>query len=482
MLDNVWYFGNLLAVLLRWMTGQHSYSGESSPPMFGDYEAQRHWMEVTVNLETNQWYTNSTDNDLLYWGLDYPPLTAYHSYLNGKIAQYLNPLWVELHTSRGFESYYHKIFMRSTVLAVDLLIYFTAVYNYWSIYMKGMVPEVKPRDKAVNCVISLLNPALILIDYGHFQYNCVSLGLVIWTLNCLMSGYHITAAIVFSLALNYKQMSLYYAFPIFWYLLSICFSQRNKLKQLIKLVSISMAVIFTFVILWLPYIHSIESIFQLLNRIFPFNRGIYEDKVSNFWFSLSILIKIKNFFTDSSLAKMSLLTTVVALMPSSYAVFKKPTIDNLKYSLINSSLIFFLFSFQVHEKSILMVSICVLLLMDKHPLCCLWFVVISTFSLQPLLIKDSLMIPYFSLIIFFICVYTNAFGDFDIWHPICWRERTVMITFISSMVGCLLLSIGALTIPAPKRLPDIHAFEVYKMPNTYHKTTVLSSAKKRKQI
>ena len=51
--------------------------------MFGDYEAQRHWMEITTNLDINEWYINSTSNDLLYWGLDYPPLTAYHSYLNG---------------------------------------------------------------------------------------------------------------------------------------------------------------------------------------------------------------------------------------------------------------------------------------------------------------------------------------------------------------------------------------------------------------
>ena len=51
--------------------------------MFGDYEAQRHWMEITVNLEPTEWYRNTDDNDLQYWGLDYPPLTAYHSYLNG---------------------------------------------------------------------------------------------------------------------------------------------------------------------------------------------------------------------------------------------------------------------------------------------------------------------------------------------------------------------------------------------------------------
>lgn len=47
--------------------------------MFGDYEAQRHWMELTVHLPLKQWYTY----DLPYWGLDYPPLTAYVSWLCG---------------------------------------------------------------------------------------------------------------------------------------------------------------------------------------------------------------------------------------------------------------------------------------------------------------------------------------------------------------------------------------------------------------
>lgn len=51
--------------------------------MYGDYEAQRHWQEVTFNLPVTKWYTNSSSNNLLYWGLDYPPLTAYHSWLCG---------------------------------------------------------------------------------------------------------------------------------------------------------------------------------------------------------------------------------------------------------------------------------------------------------------------------------------------------------------------------------------------------------------
>ena len=49
--------------------------------MHGDFEAQRHWMEITIHLPISKWYTY----DLQYWGLDYPPLTAYHSWLLGKM-------------------------------------------------------------------------------------------------------------------------------------------------------------------------------------------------------------------------------------------------------------------------------------------------------------------------------------------------------------------------------------------------------------
>ncbi len=53
--------------------------------MFGDYEAQRHWMELTIHLPIQDWYENTTQNDLQYWGLDYPPLTAYFSWICGKM-------------------------------------------------------------------------------------------------------------------------------------------------------------------------------------------------------------------------------------------------------------------------------------------------------------------------------------------------------------------------------------------------------------
>lgn len=67
--------------LFRWTVSLWNYSGYQSPPMHGDFEAQRHWMEITKHLPVSDWYFY----DLQWWGLDYPPLTAYHSWVLGVV-------------------------------------------------------------------------------------------------------------------------------------------------------------------------------------------------------------------------------------------------------------------------------------------------------------------------------------------------------------------------------------------------------------
>ena len=87
-------------------------------------------------------YGNSSGNDLKYWGLDYPPLTAYHSWVMGLISVHINPEWIALETSHGYESYHHKIFMRMTVFFTDVLVYFSATLAYaWStgLFMKSQL-------------------------------------------------------------------------------------------------------------------------------------------------------------------------------------------------------------------------------------------------------------------------------------------------------------------------------------------------------
>ena len=39
-------------------------AGEGQPPMYGDYEAQRHWMEITYNLPIHEWCGASKTNPL----------------------------------------------------------------------------------------------------------------------------------------------------------------------------------------------------------------------------------------------------------------------------------------------------------------------------------------------------------------------------------------------------------------------------------
>ncbi len=72
----------MIVGLFRWTAGFWGYSGFQSPPLHGDFEAQRHWMEITIGLPISQWYFH----DLEWWGLDYPPLTAYHSWIVGKMS------------------------------------------------------------------------------------------------------------------------------------------------------------------------------------------------------------------------------------------------------------------------------------------------------------------------------------------------------------------------------------------------------------
>ncbi|KAK3261373.1 hypothetical protein CYMTET_29717 [Cymbomonas tetramitiformis] len=91
-----------VAVLVRLCVALHPYSGEGTPPMYGDYEAQRHWMEITLHTPVQEWYFNTSSNDLQYWGLDYPPLTAYQSLLHGALIDAIEPEAVALGTSHGY--------------------------------------------------------------------------------------------------------------------------------------------------------------------------------------------------------------------------------------------------------------------------------------------------------------------------------------------------------------------------------------------
>ncbi|OZC12026.1 hypothetical protein X798_01207 [Onchocerca flexuosa] len=386
-----------------------SYSGHATPPMYGDYEAQRHWMEITYHLPVNQWYINGSDNDLNYWGLDYPPLTAYHSWLLGSIANKLNRSWVELHISRGIETESHKIFMRITVLV-----------TYWTIYISSLLLSIgffryTLSQKMLNyCAVAVLYPGLLVMDSGHFQYNHVSLGLFLFSFACFVSSFLKLGSVFFVLALNFKQMELYHALPIAIYLLSRSFPSKNQLSTSQRYLSwakqlfvLFITVTITFLFVWLPFLVTKSDLIQILHRIFPFYRGIFEDKVANFWCAVNTLYKLKSNFEIMVLLRVSTIAVFVTNIPCLLCLFYRPTVTNFKYGLLASSLSFFLFSFQVHEKSILLVAVPAILLWNENPVFITWLLIISNTSLYPLCIKDGNAIHLALFIFYYIITYSS---------------------------------------------------------------------------
>ena len=369
-----------VSVMVRALVSLWDYSGKASPPMFGDYEAQRHWMEITVNLPINDWYRPCADNDLLYWGLDYPPLTAYTSFIFGSVARFLVPELVALRDSRGYESVETKLFMRLTVLVADAVLFMPVMFalskqladrETAAIGSRQSVTassSLSPGQYFLYATTCLLAPGLLLIDHGHFQYNSVCLGFSLLALmlvsddsrqqTLVLSTRDIVGSICFCLALNFKQMTLYYAPVFFVHLLRKAISGVSLYKGVGRVCQLGCTVLLSFSVLWLPLCYSnsfdgysscAATLRQVLHRQFPFSRGIFEDKVANIWYALSVVADFRQVLDQTQLVLCSLALTLLLLLPTCICVFVHSSIDieGLLLALMGSSLAFFLASFQV---------------------------------------------------------------------------------------------------------------------------------------
>lgn len=388
----------IFAIVVRSAVGLGDYSGRGSPPMHGDFEAQRHWMEITQHLPISQWYWY----DLQYWGLDYPPLTAYHSLLMGKIGAWFGPAWFALDSSRGIETPGLHAFMRFTVLISEALCYIPAIVYFTKWW--GRAKRQTPTAQFICAAAMFFQPSLLCIDHGHFQYNSVMLGFALCGINCLLDEFYALASVCFVLSLCFKQMALYYAPIFFAYLLGRCFvgrSGQSRSFQFPRLLGIATATVTTFGIIYAPlYIlgGGLPNLKQSIMRIFPFNRGIFEDKVANFWCVTNVLYKYKTRFTVEELKLYSLLLTVAGFLPSMIITLIYPRKHLIPYALAACSMAFYLFSFQVHEKTILLPLMPITLLYistNWNTLAMVsWINNVAMFTLWPLLKKDGLALQY----------------------------------------------------------------------------------------
>ncbi|KAG1739596.1 glycosyltransferase family 57 protein [Suillus lakei] len=468
------------STLVKWSIGLGTYSGHDTPPMFGDYEAQRHWMELTIHLPVREWYTY----DLQYWGLDYPPLTAYVSWLCGRIGSLIESSWFTLQASRGMETGGSKLFMRATVLVLDLLVYVPALYTF----VRAWQGTRSSRKRHVALLTLLFHPALLLVDFGHFQYNSVMLGLTILAINAFAAGHDLLGAIFFVLSLGFKQMALYYAPAIGSYLIGKCI-YLGPIHGTRLFLRLALTTTFAFVIMFAPFLPPISPLSTIaapITRIFPFGRGLFEDKVANFWCFTNVLVKWKRLFAgregvlikaSTGLTALGFLPAVAALIFGGYktrlqkdtsndsvnespsmihAVLPPPTpiLPLLPYALLTCSISFFLFSFQVHEKTILVPLLpLTLLLSGAAPTddVFLWGALgnnVGVFSMWPLLKKDGLGLQYLAMLL----LWNRLIG-----HNPFKLHYGSFVGLVSSVVhtAIILLHLLELIVTPPARYPDL---------------------------
>lgn len=399
--------------------------------MFGDYEAQRHWMELTTHLPISHWYFH----DLEWWGLDYPPLTAYHSWALGKVGSLINPEWFALFASRGLEDPQLKNYMRATVIVSEYLTYIAAAIVFVRRYSR--LNGLSTWTAWVALVAILMQPSTILIDHIHFQYNTVMLGLVLASMSSMLAERYMWAAVFFVGALGFKQMALYYAFSVFAYLLGRCIFPL----KITRLFGITLVTLLGFAALVLPivlgtywdvhrgvdlgneadgpppplpifafltdfldtkafYYPIVQQIIQIIHRVFPFSRGVFEDKVANFWCALNVVVKLKRFPVEL-IQKATAVATLLAIIPPNLVLFLRPRKTTLPLAFAATAWGFFLFSWQVHEKSVLLPLMpMTLLLASKRGL--EWEIrswvgfanLLGAWTMFPLLDRVDLRVPY----------------------------------------------------------------------------------------
>jgi len=365
-------------------------------------------------------------------GLDYPPLTAYHSWLCGKVGGMFSDDWFALHKSRGLEEPLLKVFMRATVVISEYLVYIPAVIIFLRHYSRNQGTGITSSNIALVAI--LMQPALILIDHGHFQYNAVMLGFVVASISSMFAGRLLWSCVFFVAALGFKQMALYYAPVIFAFLLGSCLTPRIRLGRLLSIAAItalSFAVLFAPLLLRCLYelYRNLDlppqplppalaergisldlkspvgvvlfQVAQAIHRCFPFARGLFEDKVANFWCALNTVYKLRKLAHLVPLERLSMFATLVSILPSALIIGASPNKTLLPYALASSAWGFFLFSFQVHEKSVLLPLLPMTLLLGsakglskEYRAWIGWANALGVWTMYPLLKRDELKTPY----------------------------------------------------------------------------------------
>jgi alpha-1,3-glucosyltransferase len=406
----------------------------------------------------------------------------------------INPSWFELYESRGLDDPSLKVYMRATVFVSEYLIYIPAVVIFLRRFSR--LDGVNIWESSIALVAILMQPATILIDHGHFQYNTVMLGFTVATLSSMVAGRPLWGCVFFVGALGFKQMALFYAPAIFAYLLGICLFPRINI---VRFLAIALTTLAAFAVLYLPllsgaaydayrgisqdklplspimeslpidwdtqawYYPLVLQLTQSIHRIFPFSRGLFEDKVANIWCTVHTIHKLHRYPIEL-LQRLALVATSAAILPPCLIIFFQPKRSLLPLAFAAVSWGFFLCSYQVHEKNVLLPLLPMTLLLSGKegllPSTRAWVGLanmLGVWTMFPLLKRDELRIPYFVISLLWAYLVGLPPVSFSAYHEgsrsgLNLFSKIIHVNIYVAMVGW---HIAEAFFPPPDNKPDL---------------------------
>jgi alpha-1,3-glucosyltransferase len=151
--------------------------------------------------------------------------------------------------------------------------------------------------------------------------------------------------------------------------------------------------------MYYPYVVQIA---QAIHRIFPFARGLFEDKVANVWCTIhaSGIHKLTQ-YDQGLLSKAALGLTLTSIIPPCLIVFFNPKKELVPLAFATTAWGFFLCSYQVHEKNVLLPLLPMTFLLSAEdglkPTVRAWVGyanLLACWTMFPLLARDELRLPY----------------------------------------------------------------------------------------
>lgn len=360
-----------------------------------DFDVHRNWLAITRNLPLEEWYYDDVNGTTVHT-LDYPPSFAYFEFMisqNHLTNHLISKDWLKYRCFERMGDHENVvdmdcvIFQRLTVIASDLILFF-------GVQIMSSALSIRETQRALKHdyrMLVVMNSGLLLLDHIHFQYNGMLLGLLLSSLGCILLSMQVTnasrafilelsGAIIFALLLTFKHLYMTLAPVYFFYLLRRRFSKQKSsgdtyIVRIKRFLCLGASVIFTLVLPFVPFaMHGKEHIQQILNRMFPFQRGLCHDYwAGNVWALYLGTEKMVRFiynkilgadneirYPDITPFQVAILL-FVSIVPAMKVAWKvaNPNIDTVVRQnmflmcIVYSSLSSFMLGYHVHEKAIM---------------------------------------------------------------------------------------------------------------------------------